>query len=74
MSLELKEAQASWMSKLEGGVVHQEPTWKENEEHMTGLVFKLEGNIRHALTGKLTTDDLTESDVAPESVLTKDLA
>ena len=40
--------------------VCQEPTWKETEEKMTGLVFKLEGKLRSAVTGKLTSDNLSE--------------
>ena len=27
-------------------LVHQEPRWKEHEEKMTGLVVKLEGQLR----------------------------
>ena len=37
-----------------------EPTWKEDEEKMSGLAFKLEGNLHCALTGKWTSDDLSE--------------
>ena len=40
--------------------VCQEPTWNEHEEKMIGLVFKLEGKLRCALTSKLTSDDLPE--------------
>ena len=39
--------------------VYQEPTWKENGEKMAGLVFKLEGHLRCALTGKFASDDLS---------------
>ena len=35
-------------------LVHQEPTWKEHEEKMTGLVFKLEGQLRCAHTWKMS--------------------
>ena len=40
--------------KVGGGVepVHEESAWQENEEKMTGLVCKLDGKLRHALTGK----------------------
>ena len=62
MSRELKEAKASWMSKVGGrfAPVCQEPTWNEHEEKMIGLVFNLEGKPRCALISKLTSDDLSE--------------
>ena len=41
--------------------VYQEPTWKENGQTMASLMSNLEGQFRCALTGKLTTDDLSEN-------------
>ena len=41
-------------------LVGQEPTWKELEEKMIGLVFNLEGKLRCGLTGKVASDELSE--------------
>ena len=40
--------------------VFQKPSWEEHEEQMAGIVLKLEGQLRRALTRNLTSDDLSE--------------